>query len=46
MRNILDLILLCFPRHDIVARSPEVRGGGQGVFSLHAAQVRLGGEER
>jgi hypothetical protein len=42
----LDLILLYFPRLDIVARSAEVRGGGQGVFSLHAAQVSLVGEER
>ena len=37
MRNILELALLRLKRLDIVARSPEVRRGGQGVFTLHAA---------
>ena len=37
MRNILRLTLLRLKRLDIVARSPEVRRGGQGVFALHAA---------
>ena len=35
MRNILELALLRLKRLDIVARSPEVRQGGQGVFALH-----------
>ena len=46
MRNILGLILLRLKRLDIVARSPDVRRGGQSAFTLHAAQVRLDGEER
>ena len=36
VRNILGLILLRLKRLDIVARSPDVRRGGQGVFTLHA----------
>ena len=46
MRNILKRIMLRLKRLDIVARSPEVRRGGQSVFLLHAALVRLDGEER
>ena len=34
IRNILKLTLLRLKRLDIVARSPEVRRGGQGVFTL------------
>ena len=37
MRNILKLILLRLKRLDIVARSAEVRQGGQDVFALHSA---------
>ena len=37
MRNILKLALLRLKRLDIVARSPYVRRGGQGVFALHTA---------
>ena len=39
MRNILELTLLRLKRLDIVARSPEVRRGGQGVFTLHTAKA-------
>ena len=37
MRNIFGLILLRLKRLDVMARSPDVRRGGQGVFPLHAA---------